>query len=73
MDRGAWRATIHGIERIRHDLATKSPYHRAGSLLGTVSGARTHWPGWRPHAIRPRGNKVERLVGLDRGRCWMLG
>ena len=25
MDRGAWRATVHGIARIRHDLVTKPP------------------------------------------------
>ena len=25
MDRGAWRATVHGVARIRHDLATKPP------------------------------------------------
>ena len=23
MDRGAWWATVHGIPRVRHDLATK--------------------------------------------------
>ena len=23
MDRGAWRATVHGIARVGHDLATK--------------------------------------------------
>ena len=23
MDRGAWRATVHGVARVRHDLATK--------------------------------------------------
>ena len=23
MDRGAWRATVHGVSRVRHDLATK--------------------------------------------------
>ena len=22
MDRGAWQATVHGVERVRHDLAT---------------------------------------------------
>ena len=22
-DRGAWRATVHGLQRVRHDLATK--------------------------------------------------
>ena len=25
MDRGAWRTTVHGVARIGHDLATKSP------------------------------------------------
>ena len=25
MDRGAWRATVHGITRVRYDLATKPP------------------------------------------------
>ena len=25
MDRGAWWATVHGVTRIGHDLATKPP------------------------------------------------
>ena len=25
MDRGAWWATVHGVTRVRHDLATKPP------------------------------------------------
>ena len=25
MDRGAWRAIIHGVTRVRHDLACKPP------------------------------------------------
>ena len=25
MDRGAWQATVRGVTRVRHDLATKSP------------------------------------------------
>ena len=25
MDRGAWRATVHGIARVGHGLATKPP------------------------------------------------
>ena len=25
MDRGAWQATLHGITRVGHDLATKPP------------------------------------------------
>ena len=25
MDRGAWRATVHGVASVRHDLLTKPP------------------------------------------------
>ena len=25
MDRGAWQPTVHGVARVRHDLATKTP------------------------------------------------
>ena len=25
MDRGAWRATVHGVTRVRYDLASKPP------------------------------------------------
>ena len=25
MDRGAWQATVHGVKRVRHNLATKPP------------------------------------------------
>ena len=25
MDRGAWQATVHGVSRVGHDLATKPP------------------------------------------------
>ena len=25
MDRGAWRASVHGVARVGHDLATKPP------------------------------------------------
>ena len=25
MDRGAWRATVHGVARVRQDLVTKPP------------------------------------------------
>ena len=26
MDRGAWQATVHGIPRVGHNLATKPPW-----------------------------------------------
>ena len=29
MDRGVWQATVHGIARVRHDLATKPLPHVA--------------------------------------------
>ena len=25
MDRGAWRATVHGVTRVGHDFVTRSP------------------------------------------------
>ena len=25
MDGGVWRATVHGVTRVRHDLVTKPP------------------------------------------------
>ena len=28
MDRGAWQAAVHGVARVGHDLATKSPPYR---------------------------------------------
>ena len=27
MDRGPWQATVHGVTRVGHDLATKPPPH----------------------------------------------
>ena len=30
MDRGAWQATVHGITRVRRDLATKPPPPTSG-------------------------------------------
>ena len=33
MDRGPWQATVHGVARVRHDLATKPPPQINPSLL----------------------------------------
>ena len=37
MDRGAWRATVHGIAQVIHDLATKppSPPHLKNTFTAT--------------------------------------
>ena len=32
MDRGAWRATAHGVARVRHNLATKPSPPAPGNL-----------------------------------------
>ena len=39
MDRGAWRATVHGVARVGHDLATKPPspcYQKASFVAQLV-------------------------------------
>ena len=33
MDRGAWRAILHGLTRVRHDFVTKQPPPSLGLLL----------------------------------------
>ena len=35
MDRGAWWATVHGVARVRHDLATKPSPPMAHMQPGT--------------------------------------
>ena len=35
MDRGVWKATVHGVARVRHDLATKAPQLNNQRLYGT--------------------------------------
>ena len=40
MDRGAWQATVHGVARGRHDLATKPPsltYYIQGGITGAIA------------------------------------
>ena len=39
-DRGAWRATVHGVVRVRHDLATKRPRIKCESEIGKDPDAR---------------------------------
>jgi len=37
MDRGAWQATVHGVARVGHDLATKPPPPPPPPLLAPAS------------------------------------
>ena len=34
MDRGAWRAAVHGVAKVGHDLATAPPPTTLSILLG---------------------------------------
>ena len=34
-DKGAWRATVHGIAGVGHDLATKPPYYHTDTHTHT--------------------------------------
>ena len=36
MDRGAWGSTVHGVARVRHDWATKSPPHCFLLIISTL-------------------------------------
>ena len=47
MDRGAWQATVHGVARVRHDLAAKPPppvsvvkvIHKSTIRYGSINAA----------------------------------
>ena len=34
MDRGVWPATVHGVERVRHDLVTRPPSTATSPYIG---------------------------------------
>ena len=36
MDRGAWQATVHGVSRVRHDLATQPPWRGLGARIDRI-------------------------------------
>ena len=38
MNRGSWRATVHGLQRVGHDLGTKEPQFFEKSNLKYTSG-----------------------------------
>ena len=38
MDRGAWQATVHGITRVRYDLATKKQQQQTRAHNEEISG-----------------------------------
>ena len=38
MDRGAWQARVHGVARVSHDLATKSPPPKWGQSSTQLRG-----------------------------------
>ena len=36
MDRGAWQSIVHGVARVRHDLATKPPPPPSSMKAGAI-------------------------------------
>ena len=72
MDRGAWQATVHGITRVRHDLATKPPPPQSRQPPGDSKWSQDPSARVEASCYETKGNKVERLLRLDRGRRWML-
>ena len=38
MNRGAWQATVNGVARVRHNLATKPPQCILGFTMWTFAG-----------------------------------
>ena len=62
-DRGAWPATVHGVTRIGHDLATKPPpriytcMHRNGEGYWPVSHTEEPWIIYR--TLLPRGEGMK--------------
>ena len=67
MDRGAWQATVHGVTRVGHDLATKLPPPPPRSA-GHWNGRQTHNSAlngaqpWQEHQ-RQRAGYVEKFTG----------
>ena len=42
MDRGAWWATVQGVKRVRHDLATKQEETGTSAVAGAGSTMLDH-------------------------------
>ena len=56
MDRGAWRAIVHGLQRVRHDLTTTLPTQRVQDR-SPVRELKSHMP----HSQEPK-HKTEILL-----------
>ena len=44
MDRGAWQATVHGLARVRHNLATKLPAPLISRSAGDIAAMQILYP-----------------------------
>ena len=43
MDREAWRATVHRVTRVGHDLVTKPPNHHSFLYSPTLTSIHDYW------------------------------
>ena len=70
MDRGVWWATIHGVARVGHGLATKEkerPFCLDASLLSWQGTG--PWQEWGPPTRMPQ---AELLIGLMETGCSLI-
>ena len=80
MDRGSWRATDHGVSRVRHNLATQPPQKESGLPAAMASKDREaisdlisraafirKWDMWR------ESSKKEIFLGLRVNYFWDSG
>ena len=49
MERGAWRATVHGVTRVRHNLATKPPSNHLTPVTSSEPHSSPPGPGRSSH------------------------
>ena len=69
MDRGAWRATFHGVARVLHDRATNTQYSW-GKLMEAGPLAQVHTGAEWQSGCRTAGGWKGGLPHDDRSRTW---
>ena len=68
MDRGAWRATVHGVVKVRHDLVTKLLATIWNPLVMMVSLKSPVIWSTSPPSCNPFFNR--RKPRLEKGKAW---
>ena len=76
MDRGTWRAIVHGVARVRHDLATKLLLLQIREWDHKEGWALKNWCFWIVVLVKtlenPLGSKEIKPVNLKGNQHWNL-